>query len=80
MALGIGSMLHYLGGGSQHSASEFYGRKIVAAELVKDKPRGSLDSSPDESLRLTFEDGTKIAIWDDGQGCLNPTFDHRRRL
>jgi hypothetical protein len=62
-------MLHYLGGGSKHSASEFYGRKIVAAELVKDKPRGSLDSSPDESLRLTFEDGTKIAIWDDGQSC-----------
>ncbi len=66
---GIGAMLHYLGGGSKHSANEFYGRKIVAAELVSGAERGSLGGSPNESLRLTFADGTKIAIWDDGQWC-----------
>jgi hypothetical protein len=54
---GIGAMLHMLTGGSQHSADEYYGRKIVSAAMVDDK------------LNIEFEDGKKIAIWDDGQSC-----------
>lgn len=54
---GIGAMLHYLGGGSEHSADEYYGRTITAASMA------------DERLRLTFSDGKKIEIWDDGQSC-----------
>lgn len=55
--LGIGAMLHQLGGGSQHAPSEYVGRKIVSAALDSEANR----------VRLAFEDGAKIAIWDDGQ-------------
>lgn len=55
--LGIGAMIHHLGGGSEHSASEYVGKKITAAEMA------------DEKLTLTFDDGKKIAIWDNGQSC-----------
>lgn len=46
--MGIGAMLHVLGGGSEHSAEEYYGRKIVAAELVSSEARGSTSGSPDD--------------------------------
>lgn len=59
MSMGIGAMLHYLGGGSENSAEKYYGRKIVEAAL----------DSENERLRLTFDDGVKISIWDDGQSC-----------
>ena len=55
--LGIGAMLHYLGGGSEHGANEYYGRKIAAAEVV------------DNRLRLSFDDGKSIELWDNGQSC-----------
>jgi hypothetical protein len=55
--LGIGTMLHQLGGGSENSASKYYGRKIKAAEF-----RG-------DAMRLTFEDGVTIVISDQGQSC-----------
>lgn len=55
--IGIGAMLHQLGGGSEHSASEYYGRKITAAEITDDR------------LTLSLDDGKKIAIWDNGQSC-----------
>jgi hypothetical protein len=54
---GIGAMLHYLSGGSEHSASEYYGRGIKDAKIT------------DEELVLTFLDGTEISIWDNGQSC-----------
>lgn len=57
MNLGIGAMLHILGGGTENSASKYYGRKITDA------------SFEDNSLNLTFEDGVKINIFDDGQSC-----------
>ena len=55
--LGMGAMLHVLGGGSPKSASDYYGRKIIAAEKVG------------EDLRLRFDDGKQVRIWDDGQSC-----------
>ncbi len=54
---GIGSMLHYLSGGSRHNPDEFYGRKITSAAL------------DDNKLKLSFGDGTAIVLWDDGQSC-----------
>lgn len=54
---GIGAMLHYLSGGSKEDPAKYYGRKIVAASIS------------DERIGLTFSDGTKIDIWDNGQSC-----------
>lgn len=54
---GIGAMIHWIGGGSEHSASEYYGQKIVSAALVNDR------------LQLALGNGKNIAIWDDGQSC-----------
>lgn len=62
-------MLHMLGGGSEHSASEYYGRKIVAAEMRKADGISRWDANGRDSLRLTFEGGQQIAISDDGQSC-----------
>lgn len=55
--LGIGAMLHHLGGGSQHNPDEFYGRTVTSAELTDDR------------LKLALDDGRKIEIWDNGQSC-----------
>lgn len=55
--VGIGVNLHYLGGGSKHSASEYVGRKITAAEIK------------DEHLLISFDDGVTIDIFDNGQSC-----------
>jgi hypothetical protein len=55
--LGMGAMIHYLSGGSKNDPSKYYGRTITAASMQ------------DERLRLTFSDGQKIEIWDDGQSC-----------
>lgn len=54
---GIGAMLHYLGGGSKEDPKSFYGRTITAAEMN------------DEKLLLSFDDGQRIGIWDNGQSC-----------
>jgi hypothetical protein len=67
---GIGAMLHMLGGGSQRSAEEFYGRKIVGAEMVKaDEKSSRYDEKGTDGLILAFDDGQKIRIWDNGQSC-----------
>jgi hypothetical protein len=50
-------MLHLLGGGSEHDPDEYVGRTIVAAFLEENK------------LKVRFEDGVTIHIWDDGQSC-----------
>jgi len=55
--MGIGAMIHYLSGGSEHSASEYYGQKILSAEIV------------DNRLRLGLKNGKTIEIWDNGQSC-----------
>lgn len=55
--LGLGAMLHILGGGSPKSASDYCGRTITAATFSE------------EELRLTFSDGVTIRIWDNGQSC-----------
>jgi len=55
--MGIGAMLHMLAGGSKHSAQEYVGRRIVSANI------------DDNRLNISFDDGTSIQIWDDGQSC-----------
>lgn len=55
--MGIGAMLHHLGGGSQHSASEYVGAEILAASMA------------DNRLRLKLSGGKTIEIWDNGQSC-----------
>lgn len=55
--LGIGAMLHVLGGGSDHSAEEYYGQTITAADIN------------DNRLQLSLSGGKTIEIWDNGQSC-----------
>lgn len=55
--LGIGAMLHYLGGGSEHDPKEYYGQKIMSAEIA------------DNRLRLGLSGGKFIEIWDNGKLC-----------
>lgn len=58
---GIGAMLHYLGGGSKEDPAKYVGRKITAARIDKDDGDGK--------VRLTFSDGARVAIYDDGRSC-----------
>lgn len=68
--LGVGAMLHHLSGGSQRSATDFYGRKVVNAELRKgDNGSSRWTHSGQDALVLSFEDGTGMALLDDGQSC-----------
>ena len=56
--IGFGAALHYLSGGSAHSADEYYGQRVTAAAI------------DDERLTLTlFPSGKVIQIWDNGQSC-----------
>lgn len=55
--MGMGAIIHYLSGGSKHSASEYYGKKIVSAKMEN------------EQIRLELDDGVSICIWDNGQAC-----------
>lgn len=57
MNAGLGVMLHALSGGTEESASKYYGRRIIAASVN------------DERARLEFEDGITIDITDEGQSC-----------
>lgn len=57
--LGMGAMLHVLSGGSPKSAEDYYGRVIKTAVFNK----------AGNDVRVTFEDGVTIRIWDDGQSC-----------
>ncbi len=54
---GIGAMLHYLSGGSQHSSDEYIGATVTKAEITDDK------------LNLDFADGRRVSLWDNGQSC-----------
>jgi hypothetical protein len=55
--LGLGAMIHMLSGGSKNDPAKYVGNTIVAASMK------------DERLRLDFENGKAIEIWDDGQSC-----------
>jgi hypothetical protein len=55
--LGIGAMIHYLGGGSDNDPQKYIGRKIGAVAIE------------DNKCRITFANGDKIALWDNGQSC-----------
>lgn len=67
---GLGALIHMLGGGSRNSVDQFYGRKIVSAELKKgDDSASQWDARGKDALLLTFEDGQRIAISDDDQSC-----------
>jgi len=55
--IGVGAMLHILGGGSENSAEKYYGREIRSAKIE------------DDELKIAFSDGTRIRILDDGQSC-----------
>lgn len=57
--LGIGAMLHILSGGSENDAGKYVGRKIVSSKHDKEA----------DKVFIGFDDGVKIAIWDDGQSC-----------
>jgi len=54
---GVGAMLHYLGGGSEHDPKEYYGLTILSASI------------DDNRLRINFTNGKSIEIWDNGQSC-----------
>lgn len=54
---GIGAMLHYLKGGSEHSSEEYEGMTIESVLMDNNK------------LKLTFNNGKRIIIFDDGQSC-----------
>ncbi len=63
-------MLHVLGGGSEHSATEYYGRTITATKMgLRGVSKYSWRSEKVDTLRMTFDDGVEIDIWDDGQSC-----------
>lgn len=67
MSDGFGVNIFRLFGSSEGSA-KYEGRKIVAAELTKGDGRPSC-GEPGEELLLTFDDGAKISIRDEGQSC-----------
>lgn len=69
-SLGMGAMLHILGGGSKNSADKYYGRKIVLCKTDESPDDyNSMGRSDRGSLRIEFDDGIKIKIWDSGQSC-----------
>jgi hypothetical protein len=59
--LGFGVMLKMLGGTSTNVNlnEEFTGQKMTAIVLDKEH----------DQLRITFESGRTVTIWDDGQSC-----------
>lgn len=60
---GLGAMIHYLRGGSEHAVEEYVGKTIKAARI----DYGSIQEG--ERLQIDFEDGPNIDIWDNGQSC-----------
>ena len=55
--LGVGAMIHMLAGGSPHAPSKYAGLTITAADFSS------------EALLLSFSNGQRIKIFDDGQSC-----------
>jgi hypothetical protein len=61
--LGIGAMISYLSndGSSVSTLQAALGKKITGLELNK--------SRDEDSLNITFEDGSGVRFYDDGQSC-----------
>lgn len=57
--LGVGAMLHHLGGGSENSVEKYKGRMIMEAYF----------NEKDNAFEITFNDNLKIIITDEGQSC-----------
>lgn len=55
--LGMGAMIHLLGGGTQYEGAHFYGRVVSDATVT------------DEAVTLMFTDGTAMILTDQGQSC-----------
>lgn len=67
MSAGLGVMLSVLSGRKRESVERYYGKRISSIWLEENfKETRNL---ADQALRIDFEDGTKIAIFDDGQSC-----------
>jgi hypothetical protein len=59
MNIGMGAMLHYLGGGSPESPDKYINKEIK--DIVFD--------DPNNTLQIDFTDDVSISIWDGGQSC-----------
>ena len=57
MSLGMGAMLHMLGGGSDKDPKDYYGKVITDADINEDRMIIELDGE------------TTIKIYDNGQSC-----------
>jgi|GEM_PF-1159730 len=66
---GMGAMLHYLSGGSKKNASDYYGRRVVAASMSKISGYRSIGDGEKDALNLTFDDGVTLRLTDEGQSC-----------
>ena len=55
--IGIGAMLHQLGGGSDENLSDYYGKTISKADINEDR------------MFIELDGVTIIKIWDNGQSC-----------
>jgi hypothetical protein len=71
---GIGTMLHFLGGGSEKNASDYYGRKITAVFTSTGPGYRSVGECEKEALNITFDDGVTIRLTDEGQSCCEHRF------
>lgn len=69
--LGIGVMLHMLGGNAEtvNVFQAALGKEIANLELIKG---GAVDGV----LRFTFTDGTAMELYDDGQSCCESRWMH----
>lgn len=66
---GLGVLLQWFAGGSEHDASEYYGRKIKDAQFKKGKPGTINEAGEEDKIILAFEDGVTIKIFDNGRAC-----------
>lgn len=55
--IGIGAMLHQLGGGSDENPADYYGKTITRASISEDE------------MLIELDGNTTIRIWDNGQSC-----------
>jgi len=71
--LGLGVMIGILGGNEEtvKALNESIGKEISLIELLKDSNGWDADS-----LIFTFNDGTKLRVWDGGQSCCESRYMH----
>lgn len=69
--LGLGVILQTLAG-NEHAYNLYHsliGKKIKSFALVKNAPPVSKWMSEADQFQITFEDGSRVAILDEGQSC-----------